>query len=262
MLSLFSVSADSLINGTSPIMYQCIRCIFSLPIMIPMALIIDRKRFYRGWTVRDALQVVVLGLTGVAGNGILYSWGLKLSSAVIAGVMQPCLPVLTFLLSLALRRESMNRWKALGLLSAVVGALIVLRFERIFMGDTGVSQDGTTLWGVLLLMVSFCCYSTYLIIQKPLLERYPPMSMLTWAIFVGKNVTMEEEEEEEEIVSSTLSSRSTNHHQVAFLVTWRGRFSISMASIEFNCFLATFGALCSMALCCRWQLLMRSVSTP
>lgn len=111
--------------------------------------------------------------------------------ATTAGVVQPLVAVVTMMLSLATCLEKPNWLKLVGLLlyeffcyhrmtwnRAIGGALIVLKVEQLTI-------DNESFWGPLLIIASYFCYSTYLVIQKPLTKRIAPITVLAWALTIG-----------------------------------------------------------------------------
>ena len=77
----------------------------------------------------------VLSITGIFINQLLFLKGLSLTSPVVAGALQPCIPVFTFLLAVTLGTESVSprrkdgALKLLGVLLCVVGAMITSTWQ-------------------------------------------------------------------------------------------------------------------------------------
>jgi len=171
-----TVMAKYAMTYIPPSLYVTIRTLIAAPILLIAARILDKKTFYPARS--DIPIIVIMGLAGIFGNSMLYMYGLKFTYASIAGVLQPLVSVFTLILSVTLKREKINLLKVIGLCSAIGGTLVVLRVEK-------VQFSVESFWGPLLLILSFVCYAVFLVLQKPLLERMFPLSVVAWAITCG-----------------------------------------------------------------------------
>lgn len=84
----FLKKKDALLNGISPGMYQTLRALMSAPFLVVAAVFVDGKKFIPSRKMEFA-HFALIGLFGIALNGILYSAGLQLSPPKIAGILQP-----------------------------------------------------------------------------------------------------------------------------------------------------------------------------
>ena len=94
-----------------------------------------------------------VGLTVMAANQVFYVAGLQATSVTHAAVFGSMSPVGVFLISCALRQESVNRWKVLGLAFAVVGAMVLANLRPSIAGP------GPTLKGDLFSLASVSAFS-------------------------------------------------------------------------------------------------------
>ena len=111
---------------------------------------------------------------GVALNQALYLEGLARSTPMNSVLVMCLIPVFTFALAAAVRLETFSVTRLAGVLVALAGTLPLL-LER---GLTGLGRYGL---GNLLMVANALCYSSYLIVSKPLLRRYPPLVVITWS---------------------------------------------------------------------------------
>ena len=92
----------------------------------------------------------VLAFTGIFVNQLLFLKGLSLTSPVVAGALQPCIPVFTFLLAVTLGTERVSprrkdgALKLLGVLLCVVGAMVTSTWQGdvVFEGFENDGDDG------------------------------------------------------------------------------------------------------------------------
>lgn len=79
----------------------------------------------------------------------------------------------------------------IGLLTAISGGLVVLRVDQYITGTVQLSSSDAyedtsqVVVGTILFLISFVTYALYLILQKPVLERVPPLTTITWAVLFG-----------------------------------------------------------------------------
>lgn len=119
-----------------------------------------------------------LALLGVVFNQLLFLKGLELTSVVNVGLLLPTIPIFTFLVAVALRREHFNAARALGIVVALAGAFVLLRAESFDLSNR-------TALGNLLIVLNSLSYSFYLVLSRPLLERYPPGLVVAWTFLFG-----------------------------------------------------------------------------
>ena len=80
-------------------------------------------------------SLVALAISGVFLNQLVFLKGLALTSPVVAGALQPSIPIFTFILAVALGSESLNLrrrdgvLKLTGVLLCVLGAFITSTYQ-------------------------------------------------------------------------------------------------------------------------------------
>jgi drug/metabolite transporter (DMT)-like permease len=130
----------------------------------------------RGW--KDHLALALYGLFGVSLNQVLFLEGLARTTAVNASVLTTAIPVITTLLAVVLRLERGTPLKGLGIVLSLAGALTLI-------GIDGLDLGSRYLIGNLLIFCNTISYSIYLVLSKPMLERYPPLSVVTLVFAYG-----------------------------------------------------------------------------
>jgi drug/metabolite transporter (DMT)-like permease len=107
--------------------------------------------------------------------------GAKLASASEGSFLQPGITVFTAFLSVAFKYEKPNWWKALAVLGAVGGSLIIL-FARPISIDP---NNSTHTAGLLCFVGQTFMWSLSVILQKPVLQRFPALTVIFWTMLVG-----------------------------------------------------------------------------
>lgn len=123
-------------------------------------------------------RFVVAAFLGVAINQGLFLVGLARSTPINATLVMCLIPVFTFGLAAMVGQEQYSVMRLAGVVIALAGLLPLLFAE-------GVHSLGRYGAGNLLMVGNSLCYSAYLIVSKPLAQRYPPLVVITWAYLLS-----------------------------------------------------------------------------
>jgi drug/metabolite transporter (DMT)-like permease len=131
---------------------------------------IDRKDFPR---------VIVSGITGVTINQFMFLLGLNHTSAIDASIIVTVNPVLILIMTAILFKERITSHRIIGIILGAFGALLIIILS-------GVSHLGNGHWsGNLLIFVNCAFYAVYLILAKPLMNKYSPVTLMKWVFLFG-----------------------------------------------------------------------------
>lgn len=126
---------------------------------------------------RDGWRLVACGLTGIAINQLLFYKGISLTSAVNGSIIMTLTPILVMIWAWLLHGERITWVKILGIALGLAGALLILSKA----GGRGAGD-----WrGDVLVFINGASYGLYLVIVKPLMTRYRPLTVITWAFAFG-----------------------------------------------------------------------------
>jgi drug/metabolite transporter (DMT)-like permease len=170
----FHVISKGVLVHLSPLALAGARALVAAPLVLAFAWRIERVVPRR----RDMVVLAGLGLLGVVGNQVLYILGLQLTTAGTAGILMPSIPVFALAFAAALGIERLDRRRLAGVALAVAGALVLL-------GPKGISAGGGSALGNLLILGNCAAYAAYLVLQRPLLFRLPPLTVVAWAFLFG-----------------------------------------------------------------------------
>lgn len=100
--------------------------------------------------------------------------------------MQPGIAVFTTLMSIMLKRESKSFLKLASIAAAVGGSiLIVTASPAASASSTGASSSSSHFWGLMCFVGNTFFWSAFVIMQKPLLERFPALTLVFWTFLFG-----------------------------------------------------------------------------
>ncbi|MGB0870424.1 MAG: DMT family transporter [Flavobacteriales bacterium] len=129
---------------------------------------------------KDWWRIGLCGLLGVAMNQMLFFKGLNYTSPINAAVVMTSTPVIVFIGALLLKQEFLNWKRAFGILLGAGGAICIIALSK----NTSLSSPKPGL-GNLLVFINAMCYAGYLILAKPLMKKYNPLTIIKWSFIVG-----------------------------------------------------------------------------
>lgn len=126
----------------------------------------------------DGWMLALCALTGVAVNQLLFYKGLSLTSAVNGSIIMTLTPVLVLIWAALIIGEKITRTKILGVIIGLIGAVIIL-----YQPDA-ILTSGDWL-GDILVFINGASYACYLVLVKPLMRKYQPMTVVTWIFTIA-----------------------------------------------------------------------------
>jgi drug/metabolite transporter (DMT)-like permease len=127
---------------------------------------------------RDLWSLAGLALIGVVLNQLLFLEGTRRTTAINTNVLITTIPVFTLAIAIMLGRERASPAKVAGIVLAGSGALYLVGIDRL-------SLDPDDSLGAGMLVGTTLCYSGYLVLSKPLLTRYRPLTVVTHVFLFG-----------------------------------------------------------------------------
>jgi drug/metabolite transporter (DMT)-like permease len=126
---------------------------------------------------KDLLLLGACGLFGVAINQLFFFHGLNLSSAINSGIIMTVNPILVIILAYFILKERITLPKIMGILLGATGAILLTL--------TGSSGHGDSMLGDFFLFINAVSYAVYLVIAKPLMKKYNPLTVITYVFTFG-----------------------------------------------------------------------------
>jgi drug/metabolite transporter (DMT)-like permease len=128
---------------------------------------------------KDWIKLALAGLFGVAINQLLFFNGLNLTSPINASIIMTSNPIMVLIISSVLLRDKITISKLLGIIIGGAGAVLLL------ISTKGQNNMHASFWGDLMVFINAMSYGVYLVIAKPLLKKYNPVTVITWVFFFG-----------------------------------------------------------------------------
>ncbi|KZV16561.1 hypothetical protein F511_11393 [Dorcoceras hygrometricum] len=190
------LSKAAIAQGMNPYVFVAYRQAFATVALAPFAYFLERKE-------ADPLPYPVIGkifLISLIGSTLsmnLYSYAINYVSATFASASINTIPALTFVMSVLFRVESFSvtrvhgMAKVVGTLISVSGAVVFalvkgpqVNFMKWSSKDTHpassvISAKGKLIEGCLLMILANAAWAWWLVMQAPLVKRYPAKFRLT-----------------------------------------------------------------------------------
>ena len=127
----------------------------------------------------DRKRLFVAAFFGVALNQILFFEGLNLTTPINASIIMVGTPILVLVMSHFIIKERISGQKLAGVLLGFGGAafLILRNGHFSFRSDTSL--------GNLLVFINASSYGLFLVLVKPLMARYRPLTVMKWVFTFG-----------------------------------------------------------------------------
>ena len=129
---------------------------------------------------KDRLTILKCGLFGMSINIAAFIAGLDYSTPVNSSILIIISPIFVVILSFFIFKNKINFIKILGIILGFIGAMIL-----ILTADSNSSIGRNIPLGNFLFIVNSISYAYYLIIVKPMVEKYDLITLFKWLFLIG-----------------------------------------------------------------------------
>ena len=155
------------------------RVFISLIIFACIYFLFLRERILRS----DWLRFISCGFFGITLNQLFFFKGISLTSSIHGALLMITSPIITYFISQIILKKKIKLQKILGISLGMLGASILI------LSSAKEGQSSSAL-GDFFIVINAISFSIYLILVKPLMSRYHPLTItflifLTGSIWVG-----------------------------------------------------------------------------
>ena len=129
--------------------------------------------------IKDYWMLGICGLFGVAINQLLFFKGLDMSTPINAAIIMTANPVMVLIFAAIIIREAITIRKSAGICLGLSGAALVI------LQNADLSISSETQMGDLFVFINATSYALYLVLVKPLMEKYHPVTIVKWVFLFG-----------------------------------------------------------------------------
>ncbi|MDO9510671.1 MAG: DMT family transporter [Bacteroidales bacterium] len=176
----YSISKSLLPVYINPLQLVFLRLAGSIAALVLISL------FYKGGKIekKDYPRVALAGFLGITINQLFFFEGLSRTSAVETSIIHTSSPIIVLLFAFFIIGEKINLRKMIGILLGLGGALLLI------LQGKEISWQSDHFTGDLMILINVSAYSMYLVIVKPLMTKYSPLSVMKWVFICGFGFVM------------------------------------------------------------------------
>ncbi|HRY31677.1 MAG TPA: DMT family transporter [Bacteroidales bacterium] len=125
--------------------------------------------------IPDLWRIALCSLLGVVLNPYLFFLGLRLSNPVETAILHTTSPIVVLVFAAWILREKVTTPKLTGIAVGAAGALLIV------LNGRQLSFSSDTFLGNVFILLNITFYSLYLVLIKPVMLKYHPITVMKWA---------------------------------------------------------------------------------
>jgi drug/metabolite transporter (DMT)-like permease len=129
-------------------------------------------------TRSDKWRIWLLGFLIIPINQTFYLWGQSLTAAGHGAILFATTPIWVFVFAIYLLKEKLSWRRALGIAIALIGALTIISSGAIVVGAEYLAGD-------FIIMISVLAWALYMILSKPMAEKYGAIRVTAYSLAAG-----------------------------------------------------------------------------
>jgi drug/metabolite transporter (DMT)-like permease len=136
--------------------------------------------FYREKVaLMDLVYMALCAVFGVTLNQLFFFNGLNLTSPINASIIMTSNPILATIMSTLLLKEHLSKVRIFGVFLGFGAALIMIS------SGSSTSFDKSSIQGDIYVLINSATYALYLVLAKPLMKKYRPITVITMIFTFG-----------------------------------------------------------------------------
>ncbi|HPE33883.1 MAG TPA: DMT family transporter [Bacteroidales bacterium] len=128
---------------------------------------------------KDFWIIAIAAFFGVTVNQLLFFIGLNLSTPVDVAIIHVSNPIFVLIFAALMIREKITRFKIAGIITGAAGAVVLITYRG------NISFSSATFTGNLSALLNTLAYAVYLVMIKPIMARYRPVTVMKWVFLTG-----------------------------------------------------------------------------
>jgi drug/metabolite transporter (DMT)-like permease len=128
---------------------------------------------------QDIPRLLLCAVVGIAVNQLLFFKGLSMSTPIHSAIIVTTNPIAVLIFASLLIKETITFQKISGIVLGAIGAITLIVFGK------EVSQGTNTFTGDVYICLNSLSYSIFIVIVKPLMTRYHPITVTKWVFLFG-----------------------------------------------------------------------------
>ena len=151
---------------------------------LPIAFIFFKLFVKEKINFKDIPRFILASVFGIAVNQIMFFEGLNLTTPIDSAIIMTINPILVLVFSFFIIKDKITSKKLIGIALGISGAILMI------LGKGEISFNSDTFSGNLMILINASSFALYLVIIKPLINKYHPMTIMVWTFFLGFLITL------------------------------------------------------------------------
>jgi len=171
----YAIAKGIMPNFLMPNGFTLMRIVTAFTLFYIISLFTKREIIQR----KDYPRFIAAGFLGVAFNQFIFLNGLNFTSPIDSAIIVTINPILVMIIASMAIGERITLMKVFGMIVGATGALLIILNRGV------ISFSSEHLLGNLMIFMSTFAYAGYLVVAKPLMQRYDPLTVMRGVFFVG-----------------------------------------------------------------------------
>ena len=129
--------------------------------------------------IKDIIHLAICGIFGVAINQLFFFKGLNNTTPINAAIIMTSNPVIVIVMSVIILHEKLNIRKGIGIALGLIGA------SALILNGGSLSGNTDFLLGNTFVFINAISYGLYLVLVKPLMQKYHPITVMFYVFSFG-----------------------------------------------------------------------------
>ena len=128
----------------------------------------------------DFPRLILSALFGVGINMMMFFKGLSFTTPINASIIMVSNPIIVLVIAAIILKERITKRKLLGIIIGAIGAISLIAYGK----EISLSGENVKL-GNLMILINAASYALYLVVVKPLMQKYHPITISKWVFLFG-----------------------------------------------------------------------------
>lgn len=171
----YSIAKWIMPEYVNPFALVVMRAIGGVLLFWSFGIFIKQERIARN----DFVRLALCGMFGVAFNQMMFLAGLNFTTPIDASIIMTANPVVVLMAALIILGERITWRKTVGIVLGGAGAILLIT------AGGNISFESEHFVGNLLMLGNTSSYAMYLVLVKPLMKKYHPLTVIKWVFLFG-----------------------------------------------------------------------------
>lgn len=171
----YSIAKDLMPDFIGPLALVCFRIVGACALFWLLSLFVKTQKVEKA----DMKKMMWLAIFGVVVNQVFFIYGLSITTPINSSIIMISNPIMVFIFGIIVLKEKITGLKISGLLLAITGAFLILRYR----GNFEVGSD--TIAGDMMTLVNSTSWAIFVVLVKPIMMKYNTVTAMRLMFLFG-----------------------------------------------------------------------------